>query len=190
MELIVRPLNALRRADFYRLHSAEHGADWCFCAAWHIPTWKGWSSWPAARNRQIREVLFARGEFDGYLLYDGDVPVGWCQAHPRDRLIRTRCLFHLPPDPDTWAVTCFFIIPARRRQGLAAHLLNEVLVDLKTRGAKRVEAYPKRLECPEAADLWNGPENLFRRAGFTLFREDPERFILVKELSDSSSANS
>ncbi|RJP74568.1 MAG: N-acetyltransferase [Candidatus Zixiibacteriota bacterium] len=181
MNLTVHRLDATRREDFYRLHSSDNHHQWCFCVAWHLPSWVGWPDWPASRNRHLREELFSRREYDGYLLYADGLPAGWCQAAPRDSLIRTRSLFHLPPDPEAWAVTCFFIAPQHRRQGLATHLLKEVLNDLPSRGVRRVQAFPKRQENPGDGDLWNGPETLFRRAGFTLLRDDPQRPVLVLE---------
>jgi ribosomal protein S18 acetylase RimI-like enzyme len=175
----VHRLDASRRADFYRVHCTANGTDWCFCAAWYVPTWTGWGDRTADENRQVREALFAHGEHDGYLLYvDGD-PVSWCQVGPRDRLEKLVRQFGLAPDPDTWAITCFLIAPTHRRQGLAAFLLREVLVDLRARGVKRVEAFPKRGEALDALDLWNGPEAMFRAAGFAVVQDDPQRPVLA-----------
>lgn len=169
-------------ADFYRLHSAEHQAGWCFCAAWWVPTWQGWGERSADENREVRQALSARGVFDGYLLYHSSEPVGWCQVGPRDRLEKLVRQLNLTPDASTWAITCFLIAPAYRRQGLAKQLLDGVLDELRSRRVSRVEAYPKRLAEPEAEDLWNGPESLFLQAGFQTWRDDPARPVLFLDL--------
>jgi ribosomal protein S18 acetylase RimI-like enzyme len=113
------------------------------------------------------------------LIYAEGQPAGWCQAGPRDRLPKLRLQYGLDPSPETWAITCFLIPPQHRRRGLASRLLDGVLADLHVRGVRRVEAYPRRGESLEAGDLWTGPEAMFRRAGFVVAREDPQRPILV-----------
>ncbi|MBN1963083.1 MAG: GNAT family N-acetyltransferase [Anaerolineae bacterium] len=177
--IAVNRLEPARRADFFRLHSAAHGADWCFCCAWWVETWDGWGERSAAQNRAVREDLLDRGEYDGYLLYLDGAPVGWCQAGPRDRLVKLTRQFALPADPAAWAITCFLIAPAVRGQGLAAHLLRAVLTDLWVRGAARVEAFPKRGPDLDSRDLWNGPEAMFRAAGFIVVADDPVRPVLA-----------
>jgi ribosomal protein S18 acetylase RimI-like enzyme len=150
--------------------------------AWHAPTWEGWGERTAEENRALRESLLERGEYDGYLVYVDDEPAGWCQAGPRDRLEKLARQFALPPDPQTWAITCFQIAPAYRRKGLATTLLREVLRDLRARGVRRVEAFPKRGEALDVDDLWNGPEAMFRAAGFTVMQDDPVRPVLRLEM--------
>jgi GNAT superfamily N-acetyltransferase len=136
-------------------------------------------------NRALRKALCARGEYDGYLLYLDGAPAGWCQVGPRDRLEKLVQQLALSPDPDVVAITCFFIHPSHRRQGHASRLLREVLRDLRDRGVRRVEAYPKRGNGLDADDLWTGPEPLFLDAGFRVVRDDPQRPILSLDLSAS-----
>jgi len=180
----VRRFEAALRDDFYRLHSEANEAGWCFCVAWWVQTWAGWSDRGAEQNRQLREALCDQGEYDGYLLYADGAPAGWCQAGPRDRLTKLVRQLALAPDPAAWAITCFQIAPARRRQGLASFLLGEVLRDLRGRGVRRVEAFPKRGPSLEVDELWNGPESMFRTAGFAVVRDDPRRPVLAIEWID------
>jgi GNAT superfamily N-acetyltransferase len=174
----VHRFDAARRADFFRVHCDANESGLCFCVAWWTPTWDGWGDRTIDENRRLRESLLERGEYDGYLLYVDGAPAGWCQVGPRDRLEKLRRQFDLAPDPDTWAITCFQIAPAYRRQGHATFLFAEVLRDLTHRGARRVEAFPKRGEGLAVDDLWNGPESMFRAAGFTVARDDPKRPVL------------
>ncbi len=183
MERVVVRLDASRREDFFRLHCAENGAGWCRCVAWWVPTWEGWGARAEAENLQLRQELFDRGEYDGYLLYVEGAPVGWCQAGPRDRLQKLADQFGLAPDPDTWAITCFLIAPEHRRQGHAAHLLGEALADLRRRGVQRVEAFPKR-GAAEEAELWTGPEAMLREAGFRVVRDHAQRPVMAIDLGD------
>lgn len=179
----VEPFSPALRPAFDRLHSAANGAGWCRCVAWWTDTWEGWGERTAEENAALRDALCARGEHDGYLMLEaGDEPVAWCQVGPRDRLAKLARQFELAPDPSTWAVTCFLVAPARRGRGLAPRLLAEVLERLRGRGVRRVEAFPKRGADPDALDLWNGPEAMFRAAGFEVVRDDPVRPVLALRL--------
>lgn len=181
MHVTTQRLDASRRDDFYRLHADANGAGSCFCVAWWVPTWDGWSERTAAANRRLREELFDRGEDDGYLLYVEGAPVGWCQVGPRDRLEKLARQYHLAPDPEAWAVSCFQIAPAHRRRGLARRLLADVIADLRARGVRRLEAFPKRV-ADDAGDLWNGPEKLYLDAGFRVVAEASRGAVLVLSL--------
>jgi GNAT superfamily N-acetyltransferase len=178
----VARLEADLRDDFFRLHCDAHGCGWCHCVAWWVPGWEGFGERSARENRTLREQLFARGEHDGYLLYVEDEPAGWCQVGPRDRLAKLVRQYDLPPDDGTWALSCFLIAPAQRRRGLTGLLLAEVLADLRARGVRRLEAYPRRGEGLDPLDLWAGPESVYRAAGFRVVRDDAARPVLAREL--------
>ncbi len=177
MNLEVRPLDASRESDFWAIHSEANGEGWCCCAAWWAPTWEGWGQRAAAENRALRQKIFEEGRHDGFLLYADGRPAGWCQCGPRDRLEKLRAQYALTPDPEAWAVTCFVVLPAWRRAGMAHRLLAGVLEELRRRGVKRVQGFPKRGEGLEDGEVWTGPELVFVKAGFALERDDPRRPI-------------
>jgi len=167
----VRRLVPALEADLLRFLGDPGCRGWCFCVAWWVPTWDGWGDRTAAENRALREDLLRRGEHDGYLLYSGGEPVGWCQCGPRDRLPKLVRSYGLEPDPGAWAVSCFEIEPAHRGRGAARALLRGALEDLRSRGVRRVEGFPRRGEGLEPGRAWTGPEALFAGAGFRLLRE-------------------
>lgn len=177
----VRPLRPERREDFFRLHGA--GNDWgeCFCVAWWVDSWKDWGARTAEQNMALRKELFARGEDDGYLAYDGDDPVGWCQVGPRDRLGKLVEQYGLEPDPDVWAITCFYVAQTARGQGVARVLLETVVEDLRARGVARLEAFPRKEDSSDPLVVWTGPRSLFEHAGFVRERENP-RPVYVNRL--------
>ena len=186
-ELQVVRFDASRTADFFAVHSAANGADWCYCAAWWAPTWDGWGERSAERNRELRSELLQRGEYDGYLLYVEGRVAGWCQVGPRDRLPKLVEQFRLQPNAGAWAVTCFLIAPSHRRQGLASYMLDEVVEDLRHSGVNRIEAFPRRGSELDEFELWNGPEALFLRAGFEVVVEDPARPVLALDFREGGS---
>jgi GNAT superfamily N-acetyltransferase len=177
MKISIAPLEKQSLVDFFRIHNAACGADWCFCAAWWVPSWEGWGDRTAAENHTLRQGLFNQGEYDGYILYVDGEPAGWCQCGQRDRLTKLVHQFDLSPDPMVWAITCFLLNPNYRGQGLALVLLRAVLQDLKRLGVQRVQGFPRRGTDLSAGEVWTGPEPLFQRAGFTIERNDPARPI-------------
>lgn len=150
--------------------------------AWWVPTWEGWGERTAAENAALREALCDAGEYDGYLAYDGDEPVGWCQVGPRDRLEKLVRQLGLDPDPATWAVTCFLVAPSHRRGGVARALLRHALDDLRASGVARVEAYPRGGEAVEPEDMWTGPAGLYLREGFARVGDTPRGPVLARAL--------
>lgn len=178
-QLAVHRLTSDRRPDFWALHRrpACHG---CACVAWWVPTWAEWADRTPEQNEALREQLFARGEDDGYLLYEDDIPVGWLQAGPRDRLPKLATMYRLDPDPDAWAITCFQILPEHRGRGLATHLLQGVVADLLARGVRRIEGFPIRpgADTPPG-ERWTGTVAMFAVAGFAVVVDDPERPVMA-----------
>ena len=174
----VKRLDAYRIADFRTVHSAAHGCEWCQCVAWWTPSWDGWPERTLEQNRSLREALFARGEFDGYLLYEGGHPVGWCQVGAAERLAKLCRTYRISPDPGTVAISCFLLAPGARGRGLAHALLRGVLDDLSARGCTHVLAFPRRGSGLPADDVWTGPEQLYLHAGFRVSRSDAAHPIL------------
>ena len=183
MGIEVHRLDESRRADFYRLHSAANDHNWCFCIAWWLESFEGWDQRTAEQNRALRESVMDRGDWDGYLLYADGEPAAWCQCCLRSKLGHLERRMKLSPDPEAWVMSCFFVAPAFRGRGLARALVHSALADLRVKGVKRVEAYPKRGEGLPADEAWTGPESLFVSLGFTLVREDERISAYGIELS-------
>ncbi|SYZ72977.1 hypothetical protein TRIP_C21092 [Candidatus Zixiibacteriota bacterium] len=172
MQFRIYKLDSSRREDFFRLHSEHNAAEECFCTTWWVPTWEEWAEQTAEQNRDLRLRLLNDGIFDGYLLYDGEEPIGWCQCCPRDLLPKIRQTYNLSPDENIWAICCFFILPRYREIGLAHYFLNEIIQSLKIQGVSHIQSFPKRGRELTPEDVWTGPEAIFLRAGFKPERDD------------------
>ncbi len=168
MILKVLPLDENREEDFFKLHSHDCQEGWCYCIAWWTTSWKVWGMRTGEENRRRREQLFQQHIYDGYLLYDGTKPIGWCQCAPRDYFTKLRNQYNLPEDPRVYAITCFFIVTDYREIGLTHFFLAEVLNDLRRKGIKVVQAFPKRGKNMAPDNIWTGPESAFIKAGFDL----------------------
>ncbi|MCP4582746.1 MAG: GNAT family N-acetyltransferase [candidate division Zixibacteria bacterium] len=170
------------RDDFFKVHCEKNGGGWCYCVAWWVETWDGWGQRTEADNRRLRVKLLDEGHYDGYLLCEDNSPIGWCQVGRRDRLKKLVRQFDLKPDFNTWAVTCFFIAAERRRKGLASFMLKEIMADLRNRGIKKVEAFPRHDDSTSEDDLWTGPRQMYLEAGFEELDIDNNKSIYAIEL--------
>ena len=180
MKTAIARLSRDNLPDYFQVHSKANGADWCFCSAWWVPTWDGWSERTAEANLAVRREHFSQGIFDGYLFYADNQPMGWCQVGPRDRLEKLQAAYDLSPDPEVWAFSCFLLAPAYRGRGLAHTFLEAVLADLIRQGVRRVQAFPKRGDGLENHEHWTGPESIYLRAGF-LFKKDGQRGAVLEK---------
>lgn len=167
MNISVKKISPSTKSDFYKIHCKENGYEWCNCVAWWCPTWDEFKNRTETQNREQRESLFSQGEYDGYVLYDNNEPIGWSQVGKRDRLSKLCQQYDLILSPDTYAITCFNIIPKYRRKGLVHRFMSEIITDLKASGVKHVQGFPKK----KTEDPWTGPESAFKKAGFKIERD-------------------
>jgi GNAT superfamily N-acetyltransferase len=118
----------------------------------------------------------------GYV--EADVPAGWCAVAPRADYPRlaTAVISKATSDEDgLWAVTCFAVRTAARKQGLSGDLLDGAVDLARRHGARIVEAYPIDLavQKPSSSELYHGAFHVFQRAGFTeVARPKPSRPVV------------
>jgi hypothetical protein len=158
----IRKLNNGNVNDFFAVNCAKNGLEWCNCVAWWCDNWEKFGARSAEENRQHRETLFSRGEFDGFLLYEDDLPIGWSQVGPRNRLPNLVKMYGADPRDNVTAVTCFALRPEYRRKGVVTEFLNLIVSELKATENRVIQGFPKR----ETKDPWTGPESSFMKCGF------------------------
>lgn len=173
----IKRLSRDSEGEFARIHCDATGNGWCHCVGWWVPTWEGWGERTAAENARLRRQIFDAHVHDGYLIYSDGTLAGWCQAWKRDAFAKLAAQFGPASDDDAWMIGCLLVLPAFRDQGVARAALPLVLDDLQLRGARSVDAFPKR-GAQEAGELWNGAESTYLRLGFEIVREDAKRPVL------------
>jgi GNAT superfamily N-acetyltransferase len=142
-----------------------------------VPTWEGWGDRSSADNLALRQTLFRQGIHDGYLLFADGVLAGWVQAWKRNAFAKLATQFGVAAADDAWMIGCVLILPEFRAQGVAREALSLIVDDLRLRGAKSIDAFPKR-GAAEAGELWNGPESTYAKLGFVVVRDDAKRPLL------------
>jgi GNAT superfamily N-acetyltransferase len=182
MNVEVKRLSADLERDLYQVHSTGNCGGWCYCAAWHVPTWEGWGDRTSVQNRNVRETLFADHIYDGYLIYFDGQAKGWCQVAPRDLYPKLVSTYGLEANREVWAVTCMVLAEEYHGTGLAHFVLVQILADLRKRGIKHVQAFPHLGENLPKEDVWTGPYSIYLKAGFRVIRADSLRPVLEKTL--------
>jgi len=148
----------------------------------------------ATRERPLREGVprklalldRGRGVFGSYakvLIADGR-PAAYCQFGPLSaypRAGRLRELYpQLPDSPLPAVITCVATTAEARDQGLARHLVEEVVRDLGERGFAAIETYP---DMTQSENETSGATPAFwQRLGFVTAVDDERYPVMRREL--------
>ena len=132
--------------------------------------------------RKYAVKMLNQGKIHGYLAFDGDTSIGWCNAAD----IETYTGF--VPDfarqitcGKTVAIVCFVIAPGYRGKGIASALINRVCDDAKKAGYIAVEGYAQVKDLRDEFDF-TGPVRLFSKAGFNEVARQNGQIVMRKVL--------
>ncbi len=174
MAYSTRELSPRTFPDFERV-ALKQGGCWCMYYQRPKPIGKKLSTAEWKRiNRKDKETLVKQGRSQAILVYDGKIPVGWCQYGTKDDLPRIDAGRNYrkigPPDGSDklWRITCFFVDKDHRGKGVAKIALKTALESIKRQGGGVVEAYPvvSKKMAAVAEWRWFGTPSMFRREGF------------------------
>lgn len=191
MDIIIRRLTPDVAQDYVRFfdetpHDENIPEHKCYCVCWISADSDDYDCSTAERRRTAAVRLIGEGHLQGYLAYEGDRIVGWCNANAKAEC--TRCVSwryfmqEIPLDSaKTKSVFCFVIAPDMQRRGIAAKLLERVIADAKADGFTHVEAYPNKRFISPAADFM-GPAAMYEKLGFTRSGETGNKWIMRKTL--------
>lgn len=165
----------LENLDF---HHAPHWAS-CFCRFYHTDcTMAQWQSRAAMENRTEALEQINSGNMKGYLAFDGEKCIGWCNANDASLYIRLQSdLEHIIKGQKAGLTICFVIHPEYRRQGVARLLLRQALKDFKAEGFDIAIALPVEAK-GEHEKLYRGSLNMYREFGFEEIEKDEDVYIM------------
>lgn len=163
-------------------------ADWsdCYCCCYQLDcTNEAWSKRIKTENRTTAQELILSQKMNGYLAFDGDDPVGWCnvntyQSFPRLSFDIDKKLIDTKRDGMVASVICFIIAITHRGKGIARSLLKQAITDFSTNGFDAMEAYPRKGANLTPADQFHGPLQLYLNEGFEVVKEF-EKYSLVRK---------
>ena len=189
MKVTIKPVTAQLLDDFFYFFDRvafTDNPDWasCYCYYYHIACGAGqWAKRSKEKNRAGARQLILSGKMGGYLAYVNESPVGWCNANDKEkyaRLLAEQELWYRE-DKKIGSVVCFIIAPNHRRKGIARQLLKEACSVFRSEGFDYLEAYPRKGELNDAQH-YHGPLSMYKKAGFRVFKEFQDFFIVRKKL--------
>jgi GNAT superfamily N-acetyltransferase len=168
----------------------------CHCRYWHFSGDK--NDWqlrcalePAKNSDEFRGALAAQSsEASGVVACVQDEVVGWLKLTPstamsklyEQRLYRNLPCFERPAD-GVYTIGCMLVAPDWRGKGVARRLLQGAIEQALARGARVIEAFPRRGECLNPSELWLGPYSLYAELGFKVAHDFGPYPVLRLELS-------
>ena len=118
----------------------------------------------------------------GYLAYDGEAAIGWCNAADIDSYVG------FVPDfakkntcGKTISIVCFEIAPEYRGMGIASAFIEKVCSDAKANGYAAVEGYATLSDKRNDFD-YQGPVELYKKAGFSEAMRENGQVIMRRML--------
>ena len=211
MELIIKRLTKELKSDFFDFFDNRAFTDGspyypCYCDAYYLTPEEvltvtdrramelgGGKEGLRIALRESSERLIDGGIMQGYLAFDGDTAIGWCNANDRTNFTRAGDLnpaFRREGDVyfdggipgEVKSIVCFEVAPEYRGKGVAKALLERVLKDAEADGYKFAEVYPKISEEFSALDF-TGPIKMYRNAGFEETARSGKTAIMRKVLN-------
>ena len=116
--------------------------------------------------RKYAVKMLNENKIQGYLAFDGDVSIGWCNAADIENYSGFIPQFAKENTcGKTVSIVCFEIAPEYRGKGIASAFIERVCSDAKEKGYVAVEGYAKLSESRDDFDF-QGPVQLYKKAGF------------------------
>ena len=206
----VKPLTESNNADFFDFFDNRAFSDGspyapCYCNCFHLThdevknnigaraaSFGGGFEGLRLALRESAETLIKKGILCGYLAYEGNLAIGWCNANDRQNYIRVGSFnpgkrqendYYIAPGEKgkIKSIVCFEIAPEYRGKGVAKALLQRVCEDAKRDGFERVEVYPQMTDNYSALDF-TGPLAMYQNAGFEEIDRQGKTIVMSKVL--------
>ena len=161
----------------------------CYCVCWCSADHRIATDFSSRdKRRELARQYVREGVIQGFLAYDGDRIVGWCNANAKSECLHCtswlRNMKSVDMDDKTLkikSVFCFVIAPDMRRKGVATQLLERVCEDAKADDFDIVEAYPNKAFVSTSHDFM-GTVGMYEKTGFTTCYKTAEKLIMQKAL--------
>ncbi len=161
----------------------------CYCVCWCSADHRVATDFSSQeKRRELARQYVKDGIIQGYLAYQGERVVGWCNANTKSQCLH--CIswlsFMQSIDVDDTnlkikSIFCFVIAPDMQRKGIATQLLCHVCEDAAADGFDVVESYPKKEFVSVPRDFM-GPAKMYEKLEFTPIREVDDIAVMRKAL--------
>ncbi|OQB53976.1 MAG: hypothetical protein BWX97_00271 [Firmicutes bacterium ADurb.Bin146] len=159
-------------------HDDDTPGSKCYCVCWCSADHRAATDFSSQeKRRELAREYIKEGMIQGYLAYQGNRVVGWCNANTKS--VCQNCISWLrfmqsvsinDSSLKVKSVFCFVIPPDMQRKGIATKLLERVIEDAKKDGFDAVESYPNKEFINTARDFM-GPLKMYEKSSFTPVEE-------------------
>lgn len=190
MNITIKPLTPEMADEF--IYYFDHDAftdheEWaaCYCLESHLTSEENERLVEKDDRRAAARSLVESGVMRGYLVYDGDHIVGWCNAGDKSGYRTAFEAEGLVTEDDAntriMSLYCIDLAKSYQGKGIAKLLLERVLSDAREQGFDMVEGYP--FADTEFAYQYHAPLHLYEKYGFEVFRKLDWFYIVRKRVS-------
>jgi GNAT superfamily N-acetyltransferase len=192
--IVIRPLTSELNADYldffdHRAFTDDNPNGPCYCTSPNqeeeqikkmVSEFE--SSGVKETLRRYASEMLDRNMIHGYLAYDGDQSIGWCNAGDIESYIGFVPAFAKKITcGKTVSIVCFEIAPEYRGMGIASALIDRICADAELKGYVAVEGYPRLLDQRNDFD-YQGPYLLYQKAGFIEIAREKGQAVMRKVL--------
>ena len=132
--------------------------------------------------RKYAVKMLDENKIQGYLAFDDDISIGWCNAADIESYVGFVPEFaRTNTCGKTISIVCFEIAPEYRGMGLASAFIDRICADAKLKGYVAVEGYSKIYEGRNDYDFY-GPVRLYQKSGFQEAARKGGQIIMRKVL--------
>jgi GNAT superfamily N-acetyltransferase len=168
MQLRIEPLTPAHvqtYIDFIGNLDFHHAPNWasCYCRFYH--TTGDWEKRTGDQNRIDAMEAIKTGDMNGYLAFDGDRCIGWCNCTEVSAYVR------IQEDLEAYckgkrvaASMCFVIHPAYRGKGVATAIVRHATHDFRARGFDAMIALPFESDSPQKR--YRGTKHIYERLNY------------------------
>ncbi len=151
--------------DFFDNRAFFDHKEWgtCYCTFFYQPKFENYQKLSSSK-RDYAIWLIENRIMQGYLAYDDDNAIAWCNANSKNSYPRLKIS---NPNEDEYvkSIVCFIVEKNYRGKGIASALLRQALDDAKEEKFKIVEAYPNKRAEDEYSN-YHGVYAMYRKNGF------------------------
>ncbi len=198
MEIVIKKLTSELIDDYVTFfdetpHDDNNDENKCYCVCWCSADHRIKTDFSSRMKRRNLAIQYIKdGLLQGYLAYQGNKVVGWCNANTKADCLHCTSWLRFMQSVDTKeidkendyrikSVFCFVIAPDMRRNGITKRLLEYVCKDATKDGFDFVEAYPNKDYINEARDFM-GPKGLYDSFGFDVCSVAKNKLVMRKKL--------
>ena len=192
--IVIRPLTFELNADYldffdHRAFTDDNPNGPCYCTSPNQNEEQIKNMVTEFKSYGVKETLrkyaaemLGQNMIHGYLAYDEDQAIGWCNAADIESYVGFVPAFARNVTcGKTMSIVCLEIAPEYRGMGIASAFIDRVCTDAKSKGYAAVEGYPILSDQRNDFDF-QGPYHLYQKAGFIEAAREKGQAVMRKIL--------